>query len=80
MEVHTAFIIECNIDDMNPEIYGHVMDLLFETGADDVFITPVIMKKARPASKLSVLCSTEIDDEITNILLTHTTTLGRKKT
>jgi len=79
MEVHTAFIIECNIDDMNPEIYGHVMDLLFEAGADDVFITPVIMKKARPASKLSVLCSPEIDNEITNILLTHTTTLGVRK-
>ncbi len=79
LESHTAFIIECNIDDMNPEIYGHVMDLLFEKGADDVFITPVIMKKARPASKLSVLCNTEIGDEITDILLTHTTTLGVRK-
>jgi uncharacterized protein (TIGR00299 family) protein len=79
LESHTAFIIECNIDDMNPEMYGHVMDVLFEKGADDVFITPVIMKKARPASKLSVLCSTEIGDEITNILFTHTTTLGVRK-
>jgi uncharacterized protein (DUF111 family) len=64
---------------MNPEMYGHIMDLLFENGADDVFITPIIMKKARPASKLSVLCSPEIGSEITNILLTHTTSFGVRK-
>jgi uncharacterized protein (TIGR00299 family) protein len=78
-DVHTASLIECNIDDMNPEMYGHIMDLLFEKGADDVFITPIIMKKARPASKLSVLCSPETDGEITNILLTHTTSFGVRK-
>jgi uncharacterized protein (TIGR00299 family) protein len=79
MEIQTANIIECNIDDMNPEMYGHIMDLLFENGADDVFITPIIMKKARPASKLSVLCSTKITDEIIGILIKHTTTLGVRK-
>jgi hypothetical protein len=79
MESQSAYIIECNIDDMNPEMYGHIMDLLFEKGADDVFITPIIMKKARPASKLSVLCSTGIVDDIINILITHTTTLGVRK-
>jgi uncharacterized protein (TIGR00299 family) protein len=78
-EIHPAYLIECNIDDMNPEMYGHIMDLLFENGADDVFITPIIMKKARPASKLSVLCSPEIGSEITNILLTHTTSFGVRK-
>ncbi len=79
LETQAAYIIECNIDDMNPEMYGHIMDLLFEKGADDVFITPIIMKKARPASKLSVLCGTKIADEIVNILITHTTTLGVRK-
>jgi hypothetical protein len=78
-EKQTATMIECNIDDMNPEMYGHVMDLLFEKGADDVFITPIMMKKARPASKLSILCNPAIDDEITNVLLTHTTSLGVRK-
>ena len=78
-EIHTAYLVECNIDDMNPEMYGYIMDLLFEKGADDVFITPIIMKKARPASKLSVLCRPEIDEEITDILLTHTTSLGVRK-
>ena len=75
-KIHNATIIECNIDDMNPEIYGYVMDLLFENGAHDVFITPIIMKKSRPGSKLSVLCSIDNEELLTDILLTHTTSLG----
>jgi len=68
----TATMIECNIDDMNPELYGYVMNLLFEKGADDVFITPIIMKKARPASKISVLCSHGKENEMIDALLLHT--------
>jgi len=79
LEMHTASLIECNIDDMNPEVYGYIMDQLFEQGADDVFITPIIMKKARPASKLSVLCSPENENNLTELLLTHTTSLGVRK-
>ncbi len=71
-----ACVLECNIDDMNPEMYGYVMDTLFDLGADDVFITPIIMKKARPASKLSVLCSSDRRQALTEALLTHTTSLG----
>jgi uncharacterized protein (TIGR00299 family) protein len=71
-----AWVLECNIDDMNPEMYGYVMDTLFDLGADDVFITPIIMKKARPASKLSVLCKNERKQSLTEALLTHTTSLG----
>ena len=71
-----ALILECNIDDMNPEMYGYVMDTLFDLGADDVFITPIIMKKARPASKLSVLCSRDKKESLTEALLIHTTSLG----
>jgi uncharacterized protein (TIGR00299 family) protein len=71
-----AWILECNIDDMNPEMYGYVMDTLFEMGADDVFITPIIMKKARPASMLSVLCPAGKKDQLTEVLLTQTTSLG----
>ena len=41
----TAFMMECNIDDMNPEIHGHVMSLLLDAGANDVYMTPVYMKK-----------------------------------
>ena len=75
-ETRKALVMECNIDDMNPEMYGYVMDILFGLGADDVFITPIIMKKARPASKLSVLCSPDKKQIMTETLLTHTTSLG----
>jgi len=75
-ETRMALVMECNIDDMNPEMYGYVMDMLFDLGADDVFITPIIMKKARPASKLTVLCSPDKKQTMTETLLTHTTSLG----
>ena len=51
-----ARLVECNIDDMNPEISTYLLDLLFEAGASDVFFTPIVMKKSRPAVTLSVLC------------------------
>jgi uncharacterized protein (TIGR00299 family) protein len=75
-ETREALIMECNIDDMNPEMYGYVMEVLFGLGADDVFITPIIMKKARPASKLTVLCSPDKKESMTEALFTHTTSLG----
>jgi uncharacterized protein (TIGR00299 family) protein len=71
-----AWMLESNIDDMVPEVYGHIMELLFEQGADDVFITPIIMKKARPASKLSVLCSPSRKEDLIEAMLLHTTSLG----
>lgn len=75
-ETSRAVMIECNIDDMNPEIYGFIMEQLFASGADDVFLTPITMKKIRPASKLSVLCRMELERAMTDIILTQTTTLG----
>lgn len=75
-ETRKALVLECNIDDMNPEMYGYVMEVLFGLGADDVFITPIMMKKARPASKLTVLCSPDKNQTMTEALLTHTTSLG----
>ncbi len=74
-----AYIIECNIDDMNPEIYDYVMEKIFAIGAMDVFMTPIIMKKGRPGIKLSVLCGISLENEITEILLRETTTLGIRK-
>lgn len=72
----TVTVIETNIDDMNPEIYGHVMELLFETGALDVWLTPVIMKKSRPGTVLSVMCDEAVAPALSEIILTETTTLG----
>lgn len=74
-----ASILECNIDDMNPELYDYVMEGLFSLGAMDVFLTPIIMKKGRPGTKLSVLCSEELGRAATEFILRETTTLGVRK-
>ncbi len=74
-----AYVMECNIDDMNPELYEYVIELIFKAGALDVYMTPIIMKKQRPAIKLNVLCKMEQEDTIKDIILTHTTTLGFRK-
>ncbi len=74
-----SMVIECNIDDMNPEIYGYLIDKFLAAGAQDVFITPIVMKKSRPATKLSVLCQQENEKHFTELLLSETTTLGLRK-
>ncbi len=71
-----AIMIECNIDDMNPEQYEYVMRQLFLAGAADVFMQNIMMKKSRPAITLSVLCAPEKYEEIEHILFTETSTLG----
>ncbi len=69
-------LIETNIDDMNPEFYDHVMDSLFSAGALDVFFTPIMMKKNRPAVKLSVLVPPVQRETISRLLLTETSSYG----
>ncbi|MDD2798312.1 MAG: nickel pincer cofactor biosynthesis protein LarC [Bacteroidales bacterium] len=72
-------MLETNIDNMNPEIYSYIFPKLLENGALDVFITPITMKKGRPANKLSVLCKEEHIQTIEEIIFTETTTLGIRK-
>ncbi len=69
-------IIETNVDDMNPEFYDSVFERLFKAGALDVYLTPIYMKKSRPATLLSVICPMERTDDLTRILLAETTTFG----
>ena len=69
-------VIETNIDDMNPQIYEYLIDELFSKGALDVYLTQVIMKKTRPAVKLSVICSCYKKDELTGVILKETTSIG----
>lgn len=71
-----AYILECNIDDMNPEWYDLVMEKLFNAGVQDVYLTHIIMKKNRPGVKLNVLCTGDMLEKVKYILLTETTTLG----
>lgn len=69
-------VIETNIDDMNPQVFGHVMERLFAAGALDVYFTPVYMKKNRPATMISVMARRAQEAELARILLEETTTLG----
>ena len=69
-------VVETNIDDMNPEFYDLIFDRLFKAGALDVYLTPVYMKKNRPATLLSVVCPIERTDDIVHTILTETTTFG----
>lgn len=71
-----AFVVECTVDDMNPELYEHVVDKLLNEGAFDVFMTPVIMKKSRPGTVLTVVCLPEIKESIRDIVMFETTTFG----
>ncbi len=69
-------VVETNIDDMNPEFFGEVMEHLLATGALDVFWTPVQMKKNRPGTLLTVLCEIDDIDRVAELILTHTTSFG----
>jgi hypothetical protein len=72
----TDLQIDCNIDDMSPEAFGPLMDALFVGGAKDVFLTPIVMKKGRPATMLSVLCEPGQVDALMAILFAQSTTIG----
>ncbi|MEW6161920.1 MAG: nickel pincer cofactor biosynthesis protein LarC [Nitrospirota bacterium] len=69
-------VIEANIDDMNPQVYEYVMEKLFKTGALDVFLTQVLMKKGRPGIKLTVLCKEADRERLIRIIMKETTTIG----
>jgi hypothetical protein len=71
--------LECNIDNMNPEIYSYLYELLFDAGALDVSLMPIYMKKNRPGTLVKVLCSEEISQSLLEILFSETTTLGARK-
>lgn len=79
LQSRKAVVIECNIDDMNPEHYDFVFNRLFDVGADDVFLTQTQMKKSRPGVLVSVVCPLETEDKIIETLLVETTTLGVRK-
>ncbi|MBM4764672.1 DUF111 family protein [Bacillus sp. B15-48] len=68
--------MEVNLDNMSGEWLGYVMDLLFEAGANDVYYTPIYMKKNRPAILLQLLCSVSKLSKMKEILFKETTTLG----
>jgi hypothetical protein len=68
--------IECEIDDMNPQLFGPLMDRLAAAGALDVFYAPVQMKKNRPGTLVTIIAPPERREAITGVLFTDTTTIG----
>ena len=75
----TISVLEANLDDMNPQVFGYVMDRLLEEGALDAFGMPVQMKKNRPGMLLTVLCKPEDASKLTQLIFTETTTLGVRR-
>jgi uncharacterized protein (TIGR00299 family) protein len=72
----TITVLEANIDDLNPQVFGYVMDRLIEEGALDAVVMPVQMKKNRPGMLLTVLCRPEDAHKLTHLIFAETTTLG----
>ncbi len=75
----TITVLEANLDDLNPQVFGYVMDRLLEEGALDTFGMPVQMKKNRPGTLLMVLCKPEDASKLTQLIFTETTTLGVRR-
>jgi uncharacterized protein (TIGR00299 family) protein len=72
-------LLETNVDDSNPEIFGYVMEKLLTAGALDVFFAPIQMKKNRPATLISTLCRPPDVEKMEIILLRETSTLGIRR-
>jgi uncharacterized protein (TIGR00299 family) protein len=72
----TIIQVETTIDDMSPQLYEPLVDRLFEIGALDVFLTPVIMKRSRPGTVLTALCPPERVSDVQRVLFEESSTIG----
>lgn len=77
--IENLVVLETNVDDNSAEINGYVMEKLFSSGALDVYFTPILMKKNRPATLLSVLCRPADVEQMETILFRETSTLGVRR-
>jgi uncharacterized protein (TIGR00299 family) protein len=71
-----VMVVETNIDDMNPQFYDYIMEQMLKMGVKEVFLTPVFMKKNRPATLFTAICSLEQMPVVTEFLFRETTTIG----
>jgi uncharacterized protein (DUF111 family) len=75
-ESERIVVIECEIDDMNPQLFGPLMDRLYDGGALDVFYAPVQMKKNRPGTLVTVIAPPDSREALAAVLFTESTTIG----
>jgi pyridinium-3,5-bisthiocarboxylic acid mononucleotide nickel chelatase len=73
---HSVTVIEADIDDMNPQIFGALMDRLLAEGALDVFYTSIQMKKNRPGTLLTIIAAPDARERLTSLVFRETTTIG----
>lgn len=76
MTSDTISVIEANLDDLSPQVFGHLMEQAFAAGALDLFYTPVQMKKNRPGVLLTLLCAPKSREQMMELVFRETTTLG----
>ena len=72
----TIGVVECNLDDLSPEILGHTLELALQKGALDAFHTPIHGKKNRPATLFTILCPTQTIQQFARLILQETTAFG----
>lgn len=74
-----AVVLECNVDDLDPRLWPGVLESLLAAGASDAWLSPITMKKGRPAHRVSVLTPPERRDPLLEVLFTSTSTIGARE-
>ncbi len=76
---HTAIVLETNVDDLDPRVWPSVLQTLLAAGASDAWLTPILMKKGRPAHTLSVLCRHDVTEQVREVIFAETPSIGLRE-